>query len=156
MPHERLATMADAEYLSTRLRQSDLMELRAGSGSTPLEALTLGLQLSEPPLVAVTDDDRPLFMFGAGSIEPGLVGCIWLLGTDEMLQHRVWFVRRMRKWAKAFNDRWPILCNYVDERNEVHIKWLQSIDCTFIARHPNFGVEKRPFLEFVKVKKCVN
>jgi hypothetical protein len=34
----------------------------------------------------------------------------------------------------------------------VHIRWLKWMGCTFIKRHSTYGVEQRPFLEFVRLK----
>jgi hypothetical protein len=152
MPAVRVATMADVEYLAPRLRKADVDELRAGHGNTALEALTLGLEVSEPPLVGVDDDDKAVIMFGVTTLEEGLLGGAWMLSSDEIYKHHFTFLKHSRRILDEFNDRWPVLTNVCDERNVDHIRWMRWLDYTFLARHPNYGVEKRPFIEFVRVK----
>ena len=50
-----------------------------------------------------------------------------------------------------FNEKHPLLSNYVDAINELHIKWLKWCGFTFINKHEKYGVEQRPFYEFVRL-----
>lgn len=150
----RLATMEDVDYLAPRLRQADLDEIQAASGRCPREVLLQGLEVSEPAFVGADEWGTPIVMFGACTHEPGLAA-VWLLSTDDLYNHRISFLRQSRKGMDAVNRKWPVLFNYCDARNVVHINWLRGLGFTFIARHEHYGVERRPFLEFVRVNFSV-
>lgn len=150
----RRASLEDAEYLAPRLRQADVAELQAGCGSSPLEALTESVRLSSEAFTAGVEGE-PIIMFGVAPIIPGKLGGAWMLSSDKIYDHIRPFLRQSKDVLDRLNTTWPVMFNYCDERNEDHIKWMLWLDYTFIARHERFGVEKRPFLEFVRVKPNV-
>lgn len=152
----RLSTPEDVEFLAPRLRAADIDEMKAHSGTDPYTALSEGLRLSEPCLTAANEQDEAVIMFGVSTVEERLLGCAWMLSSDEIYKHRVSFLRQSRGVLDAFNDRWPCLWNVCDERNTAHIMWMKALNYTFLRRIPNFGVEGRTFLEFVRVKPCAN
>lgn len=152
----RLSRPEDVDFLAPRLRAEDIAEIKAHSGSDPHAALSEGLRLSEPCYSAVNERDEPVIMFGVSTIEAGLLGCAWMLSSDEIYKHRVSFLRQSRAILDDLNDRWPCLWNVCDERNTAHIMWMKALNYTFLRRIPNFGVEGRTFLEFVRVKRCAN
>ena len=39
----------------------------------------------------------------------------------------------------------------MDARNDLHIKWLKWMKFTFINKVNEFGYEKKPFYEFIKI-----
>ena len=61
------------------------------------------------------------------------------------------FLRHSHKVCELLNQSFPIMYNYVDARNDLHIKWLKWMKFTFINKVNEFGYEKRPFYEFVKI-----
>lgn len=46
----------------------------------------------------------------------------------------------------------PILFNCVDQRNEVHINWLRWLGFKFVRIIPEYGIQKLPFIEFVRIR----
>ena len=81
------------------------------------------------------------------------VGGIWLVATDELATIQIAFLRQCREVVNFLNTKYKILWNYVDCRNEVHIKWLKWCGFTFINK-TNYGVLNKPFYEFIKI--CVH
>jgi hypothetical protein len=154
MPYVRTATRADVEYLGPRLRSADVDEVRAMGGVKPLTALTMSFHYSDTALSICTNDDLPMGMFGVTRWDDR--GMVWMLASDELLKHSRIFLRQSRDWVKLLNDEYPVLFNYVDERNTVHIRWIKWCGFTFINRHERMGVERRPFLEFVRIKPCAS
>ena len=80
-------------------------------------------------------------------------GAIWLLASDEIYRIRFSFLRESRKVIDFLNQKYPTLWNYVDCRNELHIRWLKWCGFKFL-RKINYGVLQLPFYEFIKI--CVN
>lgn len=139
--------------LAPRMRAADVAEVRA-LGYTPMQALTSSVMNTKMP-VAIMQDGRPIALFGAGETLEPLAGNVWLLGSEELTQGRnlMRFIRECRPWIDALHEQYPLLGNVVDERNTVHIRWLQWCGFTFINRHESYGAEGRPFLEFLRHRK---
>tara|TARA_Y100001963_G_scaffold83655_1_gene115939 strand:- start:3694 stop:4032 length:339 start_codon:yes stop_codon:yes gene_type:complete len=108
-----------------------------------------GYENSDIPFTILADG-VPAAMFGAGPAASG-VGVIWLLGTDLLLGNTTRFLRESRFWMEQCARPYKLLFNYVDARNTVHIRWIEWLGFTFINQHDDFGVERRPFLEFVRI-----
>jgi hypothetical protein len=152
----RPAQYRDVLSMALRLRDEDKAELRAASGMTPLSALEHSFAATVLPHVGVDEGDQPVCMGGVVPF-PGcpLRGAVWAVATTDVERHRVSFLRRSIPWVKRWQEQFPILTNCVDERNRVHIEWLRWLGFTFIHRHPEYGVERLPFLEFVRIDPLV-
>lgn len=150
MYHLRPATGADVLALSGSMRAADVREVEA-TGSDPLTALSDGLRVSDEPIVATYQDDRPICMAGVSAdLHDPSIGYIWMLGSDELATRPMTFLRGARALVEHWNRQYPILTNVVDARNTLHIKWLRWMGFTFIARTPH-GPEGLPFLHFVRI-----
>jgi len=147
----RLARPSDVPFMADRLRPEDTSEVYAAGGLSPLEALDAGLRHTPSCLSAVNERDEPVAMAGVVPSPDPMVGYIWMLATTEIEKHPISFLRLGIKEATIWQSQYPILTNCVDERNELHIKWLRWMGFTFIRRHPEYGHEQRPFLEFVRI-----
>ena len=81
------------------------------------------------------------------------VAAIWMLAADELTskEHRSTFLRNSRVWVNSINSRHQLLFNHVDARNKQHIRWLKWCGFSFIRLVPDYGAEKRPFYEFVRL-----
>lgn len=151
----RLTIAADAEKLAPILRQADIQEIQAATGEPPLIALKNGISWSDSCYSIVDDDDKPLAIFGTvPDPESTDTGRIWFLGSDELTKYSFLFLRNSRSWVEKLHRRYNILWNYIDARNEVHIRWLKWCGFSFIRRIEKYGVEERPFYEFEKISRC--
>ena len=140
---------SDCEYLAHNLRRADHNEVKAALGVVSPEALLFSMRNTENPFTII-DGSTPAGIFGVAPIEPG-VGAIWLLGTDALVRGKWRFLRQSKKWMNHVSDGYDLLFNFVDERNVLHIRWIAWLGFSFIYRHEKYGVEQRPFLEFVRI-----
>jgi hypothetical protein len=151
MINVRLARAEDAAELARYLRQEDLQEIKAVSGEDPAAALERSVTWSEPCYALVNEADRPLALFGAApDARMRHAGLIWLLASTEFVEHPVWILRNCRKWITKLHQHYEVLGNFVDARNETHIRWLEWCDFKFIGLVEKYGVEQRPFYEFTR------
>ena len=147
--HFRLSTLEDIKYLAPRLRQEDKQEILAGSGLIPYYALLNGFQNSVIVFTIFNPKNKQIGIFGVDDVGNG-VGGIWLLATKDLATIKIAFLKQCREVVKVLNQKYKILWNYVDCRNEVHIKWLKWCDFKFL-RKTNYGVLQKPFYEFIRI-----
>jgi len=145
----RPSVLDDCYVIAENIREDDRREILAMNGEEPLEAMVSGFIYSDNPRTVLVGE-TPVAMFGSGEVEPG-VGMVWLLGTEGIEDISIQFLRESKHWLEQLHDNYEMLFNYVDERNTVHIKWLKWLGFKFINRHEQFGVENRPFFEFVRI-----
>jgi hypothetical protein len=149
----RPVSAGDAEALSPRLRAADLREIKATAGDDPLLVLRQSIAWSEPCYAVVDETNAPLAVFGASPdpVQAG-VGRIWLLGGDDLPRHSITFLRHSREWIEKLHQHYPVLWNYIDARNDVHLRWLHWCGFRILRRIEHHGPERRPFYEFEKVQ----
>jgi len=147
----RRARLSDIGYMAYKLRPADREEVWASAAVTPYMALKEGYFHSHDPMVGADEQDSPVCMGGVGPSGDPQAGCVWMLATTDLEKHQISFLRRSKPWLETWHQQYPVLFNCVDERNQLHIKWLQWLGFTFIRRHPEWGFERRPFLEFVRL-----
>ena len=145
--HFRLSTLEDIKYLAPRLRFEDKREILDSTGLNPYQALFECFNCSEISLTIVDTKNIPVGMFGVSED-----GAIWLLATPDIKRIRFSFLRESRKVVNLLNHKYKILWNFVDCRNELHLRWLKWCGFKFL-RKINYGVNQKPFYEFIKL--CV-
>lgn len=146
----RDATADDVRAVGRNMREADRRELKAASGKGPFEMLALGLIHSEECIALLTEDGTPFAVAGVTRM-PDFGGSVWMLATNDLERCKMRFLRNIRAGVDMWQKKYKLLHNYVDERNTVHINWLRWLGFTFIKRHERFGVELRPFIEFVRI-----
>lgn len=145
----RPARPEDAAALAPRLRPADLREIEARSGRSPQEVLAYGLTHGDA--YAVEKDGVIAALFGVAPTPEPKLGCVWLLGSDDIQTFRLTFLRHSREWLSVLFKDYDLLGNFVDARNEVHIQWLQWLGFRFLRRLP-MGRHGETFIEFVRLK----
>jgi hypothetical protein len=140
----------DERQLATCLRKADRMEIEAASGARPVDVLRWSAERSAPAC-SIIYEDRVVGMFGC---VPD--GTVWLLGADALVQPPLvrQFLRECRRYVDALP--YPLLHNLVDERNTVHIRWLQWMGFTFIGEPVLLGPHQLPFRKFVRIQPYVH
>ena len=147
----KVATIEDAKQLAPTLREEDIAECKAHSNIDGETALVLGVQHSHLPIGIYLDNNKCISIVGVVP-EEKKIGRIWLLASNdlkEVLSYR--FLKHSKGVCELLNKSFPILYNYVDARNDLHIKWLKWMGFTFINKHEQFGYEQKPFYEFIKL-----
>lgn len=151
MLETRLSRPEDVTFLAPRLRDADLRELLAAGSPSPEQALQDGLDHSRQCVSVVNDEDSAVAMFGVVPSPEEGVGFIWLLGSDEIKSAKTRFLRRSKLWVETFHEDFPVLTNFVDQRNEAHLMWLRWLGFSFIRTVNTQGPGDWPFYEFVRI-----
>ena len=138
--------------IAKNMREADKMEIAATGTPDPYQALWMGHRQSEPTAYTVMADGKPISMFGVGPIEGSpKLGTIWLLGTDDITNKCPFhFLRTSKRFLPTLLEPYHMVCNIVDSRNTVHIRWMKWLGFKFI-RPIMFGPENRLFWEFAEV-----
>ena len=148
----RKSILSDVVELAANMRQEDKEEVLAYSGSSPQEALFYCFFNSKPCMTMVGRKGNLMGMYGVVPCSPK-VGRIWMLGHKTMINDYK-DVRDCLKYSpielQKFHCNYPLLYNYVDERNTTHIKWIKWMGFSIIKKHATFGAAGIPFYEFVK------
>ena len=147
--HFRLSTLEDIKYLAPRLRRTDKEEILAGIGATPYHALLIGYFECAVVFTIVNPKNKPVAIFGINDVGNN-VGAIWLLATDKLKDIQFPFLRENKKVIDFLNTKYKILWNFVDCRNQLHIKWLKWCGFKFINKK-QYGVLQKPFYEIIRI-----
>lgn len=143
----------DELNLAQTMRKADIIEVRRSHGLGPLEALEYSVQHSDECYSMFLPDGTIIGMYGCGGVD--ILGVPWMLGTDHLLKVAKPFLLRCHQFVDRWNERYPILFNYVDAENKTAQRWLRFLGFTFIRLVPDHGIEKTPFYEFVRIKSNV-
>ena len=151
--HWRKSTPNDIVEVAANMRQEDIEEIYAYSGSNPKSSLIYCYFASKPCMTMLGRKGNIMGMYGVIPIRKNL-GKIWMLGhrtmTSDYKDVRA-FLRNSPIELDKFKMNYPILFNYVDARNRTHVKWIKYMGFSIIKEHATFGYEGRPFYEFAKV-----
>lgn len=141
------AAMDHVAPIAERMRPADVAEVLASSGKSPHEALMFSLTGSSQAWTAALDG-QPEVMFGVADLNilTGL-GAPWLLGTDAVERNYRQFLRRSLSWREQLSERYSVLRNFVDDRNEVSKRWLSWMGFTLFDPIP-VGVNGEMFRMF--------
>ena len=110
----------------------------------------MGVSDSKIPLAVIDQEGEVVCIIGVRNITDS-IGQVWLLASPRIEKLSIPFLRNSRIVTELFTKDHKLLFNYVDARNKLHIKWLKWCGFTFINKHEKFGIEKRPFYEFVRI-----
>lgn len=145
----REALIEDASTIAPLLREADKNEIAASTGSSPVDAMMYSIMGSKEAFVACLPDGTPVALFGIGDDGVGY-GVPWMVGTDDMIRFSKSLVKDARKWVDKKTTEYPMLYNYVDSRNTVHINWLRRIGFTVSEIPEYFAVSDVPFYLFTR------
>ena len=158
MPTIRRATYSDAVYVAPRLREADKQECMATLGLPPELAIPPSVDGTRGVWAMCHDDDTPFGLFGIDPVDQNPeLGIVWMVSTDDLFKYKRDLVKLSHAMIDRLHDDYPLLGNHVDERNTKHIRYLRWLGFSMLKRHPKFGVEKRPFIEFARLRNrpCV-
>ena len=121
----REATVADAEYVSARLRTSDREELIA-TGADPDHSVQFCVISSDKAWTACVDGE-PVMVFGCTCGMLAEWGEVWALGTDVCTRHPKSMLKFGREKLAEMLEKYPRLENYCDSRYQKALNWLSRI-----------------------------
>jgi hypothetical protein len=147
------ATVEHAVELSTRLRKSDVRELKASSGRTPLEALVRALRVSDDDMTwTALVDGSPEVIWGVSAAPLTGAGCVWLLASDAVYSIKKTFLSKCPSYINLMHTRYRTLFNWVDIRHSASLSWLYGLGFTAVDYSPRHGNAKKPFLMFMSIR----
>lgn len=150
MAYYRTAKPEDCEALADRLREQDKQEVWDAGHLKPLEALTESLKESSDCFAIIDDNGEIVGLFGVS--DKGEMGIPWLLGAEGIKEIARPFLKQGKMIVQNWSQRFPLLMNYVAADNTVAIVWLSWLGFQFTRMIPDYGVEKKPFFEFVRIR----
>jgi hypothetical protein len=146
----RQADIQSAVNLAKHLREDDLNELEASVGDPPEYILQNAVELSEGRSWIAAYNNEDILIWGVVALET--LGVPWMMATPRIKELSFSFVKGCRPYLDQLMDGFVELRNFVDARNTLHIRWLKWLGFNFIQLHPEWGVGRLPFWEFVKRK----
>lgn len=152
--HYRPARFEDCREIAPLMREQDAKEVLASHGFKPYDALKESYRVSTEMNSIIHADGSVVGMFGV--TDAGAYAIPWMLGTDKVIETRKEFIPQAKKWVEETNERYPLLFNFVHKDNTVSRRWLKSLGFEFIKLQEEYGVGKEPFIQFVRIKKCVH
>ena len=149
MGHLRKANLKDLRYVAANLREIDKIEAFYQTGQEPLQALQFTYICSQVNMAIADDNDQPIGVCGVVSD-----GIIWMVATDKLFankKYRIQLIRKGREWVESLLKKYKVLYNFVYAENDSAIKWLKSLGFTFINYHAEYGIQGKPFYEFLRI-----
>ena len=150
-PHFRPSKIDDVYVLYPKIREVDVEEVKATIGLDIKDGLMASYQTSDETYTMVADDGDLVGMFGLTKTADPLISVVWMLCSERLPQYSKSFIKLSKQWVIDQNKKHSILMNYVDARNITSIKWLKHLGFVLINRVEKFGVDKKPFYEFVRI-----
>jgi hypothetical protein len=153
MGHIRPVRPGDIPQVVNNLRQADIEEWEAFSGVHPRNLLPF-LAYDPNTNALVNSDGVPVGLFGVTPFRDNhKVGIVWMVATPLLIKSQIEFLRKSVKWLDDVQcEKYPVLFNYVDARNTVHIRWLKWCGFQVISRKERWGAQSLPFYEIVRIK----
>jgi hypothetical protein len=133
--------------LAETLREADREEVMASAGVAPLKALDSSLLASQAAWTLLIEG-RPSAMWGVAPSHSPEMGVAWMLASDEIYQspRKVWTLSK--NFVAGMHELYPVLGNWVDERNKVSQRWLMRLGFLPVGVDRTFGVARIPFTKY--------
>ena len=149
MGYLRKSNLEDLNYVCKNMRKIDRLEALYQTGQEAEDALQLSYMCSNVNMAIADDNDHPIGLCG---VVQG--GVIWMVATDKLFEnkkYRIQLIRKGRKWVEGLLKKYKVLYNFVYAENDSAIKWLKSLGFTFIKYHEEYGIQGKPFYEFLRI-----
>ena len=152
----RRASKEDALYIAKNLTPEDREEVVAATGIDPEVVLPASITPTREVYVAgLEHTGTPAILFGCDPVVGDEeAGVIWLLTTPEVYDFPVETAWHMKKFYDAYAERYPLLMNFIDERNKRHLQIIKWFGFKPIRRIEKFGPKSLPFIQFASYTPC--
>ena len=130
--------------LSEDMRDEEVEEVWAASGSYPLEAIFRSVERSKESFVAKQDGE--VLCIGGLQVNSPLANSAvpWLLTTNKMKTNPRALIYFSRKITKDWRKQYKVLSNYVDSRYSQSLRWARGVGFDVFEAEP-FGPFDMPF-----------
>ena len=144
-PYTRPSKLQDVVDLAPNLRPEDELEVNT-LGHTPEQALCAGYLSSTICKSIIDQRGQVVGMYGVCALSD-VQGQVWMLGSKGLLKIKIAFLKQSRKEVEMMNNTYAHLCNIIDSRNGLHLKWIQWCGFKIIGEKVINNVK---FFEFCK------
>ena len=130
----RSARKSDCDEVGANMRHIDRLECLWTHGSSPTQALLLGLKQDYHTwTICDTDDHTPLACFGIGELIKDETNYIWLLSTERLLTVAGFeFAKASKVWLHFIVNHYKLPCvNQVHTHNTTTVRWLKWCGADF-------------------------
>ena len=141
------ATLEHLDQVAGNARPEDVAELLASSGDDPAQVLKHGHRVSSLCLAGVVAGEAVCVVGVSPVCAAYGLGSPWMVGTTALDRHARKFARVSRPVVEEMNRVYPHLANFVDNRNDKAIRWLEWMGFKFYPPRPH-GVLGLPFMLF--------
>lgn len=133
--------------VAANMRPCDVAEIWGSNRWTPRQALEAGMRSAAMARTALVNGE-PACIFGVtpASLLTG-VGTPWMLATPKLHRIERAFVRLSRPVVDSMQALFPLLVNYVDNRNASTLRWLAWLGFELGEPEP-YGPDGLPFRKF--------
>ncbi len=108
------------------MRSHDYAELWELTRTGPEEAVRRSINMSQESYIGYWNG-TPACVFGCFTAYIGMVGVPWFLGTDEVTEHPVAFLRWARRYVTDMKARHTLLQNIVHSQNTPSVVFLTAL-----------------------------
>lgn len=130
----------DVLYILDHLRADDVEECKVTHGENWKEKTLEDIMKTDfDVLMGVTKDgDVPVVIGGAWHLERDEdgVGIVWMLCTDEVVNHKVCLLRELKKEFKKYDEKFWFLYNMIYYKNDFAKNWLKWLGFNFNRPKP--------------------
>ncbi|MDA9679090.1 hypothetical protein N9T79_00030 [Candidatus Pelagibacter sp.] len=147
MIEERNSIEEDCKLLIDDLRPDDFNEVVTMTKEHPLKPVVRGFKTAKL-CRSIIKDGNFIAMYGVCPTESHTVGSPFLLGTNRFLEIALPFARQCKDRVQEMQDLYPILWNFIDSRNAVHLRWIKWCGFKIINKKKIEGID---FYEFIKI-----
>lgn len=120
------ATAEHIKLLVKDLRPEDEDEIKAKTGTTNVQkTLLTGFAMTDYCRSFFVDDKIAGVYGVVASLDNKDIGSPFLLCTPKIKKLKIKFLRECKNRVEEMSDKFPILFNYIDSRNKLHLTWLK-------------------------------
>ncbi len=141
------ATIEHAIIIAEKMRQEDKDELWVAVHLRPFEGVMKLMMGSRDPKVGLVDGEVVCVW---GVVRPFVLsdtGYPWMLATPAIFKNPLGILRRIKEQFDLIKERYELLENYGDVRNEHAHRWMKWLGFKRFSAVP-WGVEQLPFYRF--------
>lgn len=144
----REANIADAKYLSERMRVADQREFYKVTGSFNFfDQIMHGISSKNSKTYTLVLDGKASAIIG--TIENQDFQVVWACATDKVNNYKITFIKALKLLMERHKKERKPFINYVDVENTNAIKFLKASGFILLDKEP-YGKLKEYFYPFYK------
>ncbi len=123
---ERNTTLFDIVDLTLNLRKADRLEVETITGSNDIYNKLKDSILKSNYAKSFLVDNKVAGIYGvSNSPYNNHIGYPYLLCTNELYKLKKTFIKNCIDRVNEMQSKFPVLFNYIDSRNILHLKWIK-------------------------------